>query len=71
MTRPARVIVDPVALRANFKIVRERAPRAKIMAIVKADGYGHGVVRVARALAEADAFGVASIEDAGVVAYTS
>lgn len=34
------------------------------MAIVKADGYGHGVIRVANALPEADAFGVASVEEA-------
>ncbi len=34
------------------------------MAVVKADAYGHGLVRVARALASADAFGVACIEEA-------
>ena len=64
MTRPARVIFDPQAVRANLQVVRQQAPGRRIMAIVKADGYGHGVVRMARALADADAFGVASIEEA-------
>jgi len=64
MTRPARVIFDPQAVRANLQQVRLHAPGRRVMAIVKADGYGHGLVRVARALEEADAFGVASIEEA-------
>lgn len=64
MTRPARVIFDPQAVRANLAQVRQHAPGRRVMAIVKADGYGHGVVRMARALTEADAFGVASIEEA-------
>ena len=64
MTRPARVIVDTSALRFNLSQVRRHAPHAKVMAIVKADGYGHGVQRVGKALADADAFGVASIEEA-------
>ena len=64
MTRPARVIVDTSALRFNLAQVRQHAPHAKVMAIVKADGYGHGVHRVGKALSDADAFGVASIEEA-------
>jgi alanine racemase len=64
MTRPARVIFDPQAVQANLQVVRRCAPARRVMAIVKADGYGHGVVRMARALAAADAFGVASIEEA-------
>lgn len=64
MTRPARVLFDAAAVRANFEVVRRHAPGRRIMAIIKADGYGHGVVRMARALGEADAFGVAAIEEA-------
>ena len=52
------------ALRHNLKRVRSLAPQSKIMAVVKADGYGHGLERVARALHEADAFGVATLADA-------
>jgi alanine racemase len=51
------------ALRRNFARVRERARGAKVMAVVKADGYGHGLERVARALSDADAFGVAALGD--------
>lgn len=52
------------ALRHNLKRVRSLAPRSKVMAVVKADGYGHGLERVAGALAGADAFGVATLTDA-------
>ncbi|MBZ0221815.1 MAG: alanine racemase [Dokdonella sp.] len=51
------------ALRSNLAQLRGHAPGARVMAVVKADGYGHGLERVARALAAADAFGVASIAD--------
>ncbi|MGA9343074.1 MAG: alanine racemase [Rhodanobacteraceae bacterium] len=51
------------ALRANLERVRTLAPTAKIMAVVKADAYGHGLERVALALDRADAFGVADIAD--------
>lgn len=64
MTRPARVIIDLEALRHNLSRVRHYAPDSKIMAVVKADGYGHGITRVARALAHADGFGVACLEEA-------
>lgn len=64
MTRPARVIFNPAAVRGNLEVVRSRAPGRRILAIVKADAYGHGLLRVARALTAADAFGVASIEEA-------
>ncbi len=61
--RAACATIHLDALRANLRRVRELAPGAKVMAVVKADGYGHGLERVARALAAADAFGVASIAD--------
>ena len=51
------------ALRENLRRARELAPGARVMAVVKADGYGHGLERVARALEGADAFGVAGIAD--------
>lgn len=64
MTRPTRAIVDAQALQHNLAEVRRRAPRANVMAIVKANGYGHGLVWVAQTLANsADAFGVASMEE--------
>lgn len=56
--------IDLSALRHNLQQVRVRADSRKILAMVKADGYGHGIVRVAQALNDADALGVAAIEEA-------
>ena len=64
MTRPARVVVDLDALRHNLARVRRFAPGARVMAVVKADAYGHGIERTAAALDGADAFGVACLEEA-------
>jgi alanine racemase len=51
------------ALRHNLKCVKRRAPGAKIMAVIKANAYGHGSIRVAKALSEVDAFAVARVEE--------
>ncbi len=64
MSRPTSATIHLEALRHNLARVRALAPHSKIMAVVKADGYGHGLERVARALAGADAFGVAALADA-------
>ncbi len=64
MTRPSRVVIDKQALKHNFRRAQELAPNSKIMAIVKADAYGHGLIRVANTLSDADAFGVACLEEA-------
>jgi alanine racemase len=64
MTRATRAVIDLPALRHNFSIARQRAPGSHNLAIIKANGYGHGIVPVARALNEADAFGVACLEEA-------
>ncbi len=63
MNRAARATIDSSALRANLRTLRG-ASDARIMAVIKADGYGHGIVPVARALADADAFAVARLEEA-------
>jgi alanine racemase len=64
MTRPARVVINLKALRHNLARVRELAPNSSVMAIIKADAYGHGITRVAKVLSDADAFGVACLEEA-------
>ena len=58
--------VDLDAVRHNLKVVRRYAPNSKVMAAVKADGYGHGAVPIARALegAGVDALAVACIDEA-------
>lgn len=64
MSRATTATIFTEALRHNLSRVRELAPRSKVMAVVKADGYGHGLERVVRALEGADAFGVAALADA-------
>lgn len=64
MSRPAEVVINLSALRHNFSRIRTLAPDSKIMAIVKADAYGHGLARIAQTLENADAFGVACLEEA-------
>ena len=61
--RPAYASLDARALRHNLAQVRGLTS-ARVMAIVKANGYGHGLVWVAKTLEDADAFGVASLEEA-------
>lgn len=62
--RPARAVIDLQALRHNYRLARE-STGAKALAVIKADAYGHGAVRIAQALeAEADGFAVACIEEA-------
>ena len=55
--------IDAGALRHNLQIVRRRAPNSRIMAVIKANAYGHGLVAVARALDSADAFAVARVDE--------
>lgn len=63
MSRLAVARIDLAALASNHAQLRALAAPARLMAVVKADGYGHGLERVARALTGADAFGVAAIAD--------
>jgi len=49
------------ALKHNLGVARKAAPAGKVMAVIKANGYGHGMVRVASALEAADAFAVARV----------
>ncbi|QKW08639.1 alanine racemase [Streptomyces sp. NA04227] len=51
----ARAEIDLAALRSNVRGLRERAPGAAFMAVVKADGYGHGMLASARAALQAGA----------------
>ena len=49
--RPTWADIDLEALAANFDVVRRRVgPQVKVMAVVKADAYGHGAARCARRL---------------------
>ncbi len=70
MGRPSRARLDFRALRHNVGVARQLAPRSRLMAVVKANAYGHGAVAIAGALqAEADALAVACIEEALELRY--
>ncbi len=62
----AEAVVDLGAIEHNVRVLREHAGGAPVMAVVKADGYGHGAVRVARAALAAGAaeLGVATVDEA-------
>ena len=64
MQTPTRALIDTSALRHNLARVRELAPRSRVMAVIKANAYGHGLETAAAALADADGFAVARIEEA-------
>jgi alanine racemase len=63
MTPTAYAVLNVGALQHNLQKVRACAPHAKIMAVIKANGYGHGLVRVAEGLQNADAFAVARVQE--------
>jgi alanine racemase len=56
-------IIDLAALRHNLGVARRAAPNSRVMAVIKANAYGHGAPRVARALGDADALGVARVSE--------
>jgi alanine racemase len=62
----AEAVVDLGAIQHNVRVLHEHAGRAQVMAVVKADGYGHGAVEVARAAVAAGAaeLGVATVDEA-------
>ena len=62
--RPILATIHQTALAHNLHVVRTHAPHAKIMAVVKANGYGHGLLNVANALNQADGFAVLGINEA-------
>jgi len=65
MYRPTRAIIDSAAFVDNYRLAKSLAANSRAVAIIKANGYGHGAVALAHALHnEADAFGVACIEEA-------
>jgi alanine racemase len=56
-----QAVIDLDALRHNLARARAAAPRSRVMAVIKANGYGHGLLRVASALRDADSLAVARV----------
>lgn len=64
MARPIRVTIHLSALRNNLGVARQTAPQARPLAVIKANAYGHGLLRAAGALRDADGFAVLDLDDA-------
>ena len=64
MPRPIRATISAAALAHNLTVARRHAGDAKVWAVIKANAYGHGVERAARALAAADGFAVLDFHEA-------
>ena len=62
--RPLVASIDSAVLKHNLAVVRRHAARSRVMAVVKANAYGHGLMRTAAALSGADGFALLELEDA-------
>jgi len=63
MSRPIQARIDLSALKSNLRVVR-RLASSRIMAVIKANAYGHGLLRAAEALDEAEGFALLDVRDA-------
>jgi alanine racemase len=64
MPRPIRATISAAALAHNLTVAKRHAAGAKVWAVIKANAYGHGVERAARALEAADGFAVLDFQEA-------
>jgi len=64
MPRPVRATISAAALAHNLRVARTRAEGARVWAVIKANAYGHGVMRAVEALADADGFALLDFEEA-------
>jgi len=64
MSRVAVAFINLGSLKHNLSVVRKAATKSKILAVIKANAYGHGLLKVAESLFDADAFAVAHFEEA-------
>ena len=64
MSRPIQALIDLSALEHNLSVVRRRAPHARVMSVIKADAYGHGLLRAAEALSRSDGFAMLELDAA-------
>jgi alanine racemase len=63
MTRPILATIHTDALRHNLAVARRHAPDSRMMVVIKANGYGHGLLRVASALRDAEGFAVLNVSE--------
>ena len=62
--RPIKATIDLAALHDNLRTAQKLAPQSKVMAVLKANAYGHGLLRAANAMKKAAGFAVLNIEEA-------
>ncbi len=62
--RAAKLEINTQALQHNFKRLQQLAPNSEVLAVIKADGYGHGLIRVAKTFPQDTCFGVACLDEA-------
>lgn len=63
-SRPIQALIDLSKLEQNLTVIRRYAPNARIMAVIKANAYGHGLLYAAKALRNADGFAITELDAA-------
>lgn len=64
MINTAKATINLTAIKENLAVAKRLAPQSNVLAMIKADAYGHGLIEVARHLSAADALGVARLSEA-------
>src|SRR5665647_2012237 len=62
--RPVSATIHLAALRHNLALAKSKAPQSKVMAVIKANGYGHGILHAAEGLRAAEGFAVLGMDEA-------
>ena len=62
--RPIQATISFSALEHNLAVAKSKAPRSKVMAVIKANGYGHGLLNAAKGLRAADGFAILGLDEA-------
>ena len=64
MSRPIRADISLAAFGHNYAQAKRHAPNSRVLAVVKANAYGHGIARVSKALPDADGFATLELDGA-------
>src|SRR5205814_2915788 len=64
MSRPVLAQINLAAMRKNLRVAREKSAGAQLLAVVKANAYGHGLLRVLPAFSDADGFALLELDAA-------
>src|SRR4029453_16540643 len=64
MPRPISAVIDLLAMRRNLALARRHARGRFVWAVVKANAYGHGLLRAVRAFSEADGLALLDLDEA-------